>query len=96
MGDKEMGQHLQSITLKVRTFAILREIVGKGQMTLELPRQNEKTTVADLRRRILELYPEIPARKIPFGIALNAKIVDDKSVINDFDEIALLPPISGG
>jgi len=96
LGDKEMGQHLQSITLNVRTFAILREIVGKGQMTLELPRQNEGTTVADLRRRILELYPEIPARKIPFGIAVNAKIVDDKSIINDFDEIALLPPISGG
>ena len=91
-----MGQHLQSITLKVRPFEILREIVGKGEMTLELPRQNEGTTVADLRRRILELYPEIPARKIPFGIAVNAKIVDDKSIINDFDEIALLPPISGG
>jgi molybdopterin converting factor small subunit len=30
------------------------------------------------------------------GIAVNAKIVHDKSIINDFDEIALLPPISGG
>ena len=93
---EEMGQHPQFIILKVRPFAILREIVGKGQTTLQLPRKKEGTTVADLRRRILELYPEIPAQKIPFGIAVNAKIVDDESIINDFDEIALLPPISGG
>jgi len=97
LGDnEELGQHMQFITLKVRSFATLKEIVGKEQMTLQLPRKNEGTTVADLRRRILELYPEISAKRIPFGIAVNAKMVDNKSVMNDFDEIALLPPISGG
>jgi molybdopterin converting factor small subunit len=82
--------------LKVKSFAILREIIGKEQITLQLPRKDEGTTVADLRIRILEIYPEISAQKIPVGIAVNAKIVHDKSIINDFDEIALLPPISGG
>jgi molybdopterin synthase sulfur carrier subunit len=89
----------QFITLKVKTFAILREIIGKDQVTLQLPRKkddDETTTVADVRKRILELYPEISAQKIPVGIAVNAKFVHDKSIINDFDEIALLPPISGG
>ena len=88
--------HPQFITLKVKSFAILREIIGKEQITLQLPRKDEGTTVADLRIRILEIYPEISAQKIPVGIAVNAKIVHDKSIINDFDEIALLPPISGG
>ena len=99
MGDiKEMKhqQHPQFITLKVKSFAILREIIGKEQITIQLPRKEEGTTVADLRIRILEVYPEISAQKIPVGIAVNAKIVHDKSIINDFDEIALLPPISGG
>jgi molybdopterin synthase sulfur carrier subunit len=89
----------QFITLKVKSFAILREIIGKDQVTLQLPRKrddDETTTVADVRKRILELYPEISAQKIPVGIAVNAKIVHDKSIINDLDEIALLPPISGG
>ena len=86
----------QFITLKVKSFAILREIIGKEQITLQLPRKEEGTTVADLRIRILEVYPEISAQKIPVGIAVNAKIVHDKSIIKDFDEIALLPPISGG
>ena len=70
--------------------------MGKEQITLQLPRKDEGTTVADLRIRILELYPEISAQKIPVGIAVNAKMVHDKSIINNFDEIALLPPISGG
>jgi molybdopterin synthase sulfur carrier subunit len=97
LGDNEESeQHLRFITLKLKPFAILKEIVGKGQVTLQLPRKNEGTTVADLRRTVLELYPEISAQRIPFGIAVNAKMVDDKSIINDFDEIALLPPVSGG
>jgi molybdopterin converting factor small subunit len=88
--------HPLFITLKVKSFAILREIIGEEQMTLQIPRKEEGTTVADLRIKILETYPEISAQKIPMGIAVNAKIVHDKSIINDFDEIALLPPISGG
>ena len=66
-------------------------------MTLQLPRKNEgTTTVADLRIRILELYPEISAQRIPMGVAVNSKMANDKSIIKDFDEIALLPPVSGG
>ncbi|MDQ3852929.1 MAG: MoaD/ThiS family protein [Thermoproteota archaeon] len=93
---EKMKQHSQFITLKVKSFAILREIIGKEQITLQLPKKDEGTTVADLRIRILELYPTISAQRIKMAIAINAKMTNDKSIINDFDEIALLPPISGG
>lgn len=88
--------HPQFITLKVKSFAILKDIIGTQQMTLQLPRKDKGTTVADLRIRILELYPVISEQRIAMGIAVNAKIANEKSVINDLDEIALLPPISGG
>lgn len=91
-----MEYHPRFVTLKVKSFSILREIIGKEQMTLLLPRRDEATTVADLRVRLLELYPAISAQRIVFAIAVNGKIANDKSFINDFDEIALLPPISGG
>lgn len=93
-----MEHHLppQFITLKVKSFAILKDIIGTQQMTLQLPRKDKGTTVADLRIRILELYPVISEQRIAMGIAVNAKIANEKSVINDLDEIALLPPISGG
>ena len=93
---EEMKHHPRFITLKVKSFAILREIIGKEQMTLKLPTTEVGTTVADLRVKIFELYPEIAAQRIPVRIAVNARMVDEKSIINDFDEIALLPPISGG
>jgi molybdopterin converting factor subunit 1 len=94
---EEIEQHPQFITLKVKSFAILREIIGTHQMTLQLPRKNEgTTTVAELKKRILELYPEISAQRIPMAVAVNSKMANDKSIIKDFDEIALLPPVSGG
>jgi len=95
-----MGHHHhhppQFITLKVKSFAILKDIIGTQQMTLQLPRKDKGTTVADLRIMILELYPVISEQRIAMGIAVNAKMANEKSVINDLDEIALLPPISGG
>ena len=92
----EHHHHPQFITLKVKSFAILKDIIGTQQMTLQLPRKDKVTTVADLRIRILELYPVISEQRIAMGIDVNAKIANEKSVINDLDEIALLPPISGG
>ncbi len=94
---EETEHHPQFITLKVKSFAILKDIIGTQQITLQIPRkQGGIITVAELRKRILELYPEISAQRIAMGIAVNAAMANDKSVINDFDEIALLPPISGG
>jgi molybdopterin synthase sulfur carrier subunit len=90
-------EYPQFITLKVKSFAILREIIGSEKKTLLVPRRdNAAATVADLRGRILELYPAISAQRIVMAIAVNAKMANDKSIINDFDEIALMPPISGG
>ena len=90
----------QVITLKVKSFSILREIIGKEQIIVQLPitdgDRSTTITVGDLRRRIYELYPAISARKIVMAVAVNAEVANDKSVLNDFDEIALLPPISGG
>jgi molybdopterin converting factor small subunit len=95
--EKIEDHNSQFITLKVKPFAILKDIIGAQQITLKIPqKQEKKITVAELRTRILELYPEISAQRIAMGIAVNAKMANDRSVINNSDEIALLPPISGG
>ena len=95
--EEEIRHHRQSITLKVKSFAILKEIVGTQEMIIQMPRKDGAAiTVADLRQKILELYPEISIRKIPIGIAVNCKMANEKLAVNDLDEIALLPPVSGG
>jgi molybdopterin converting factor subunit 1 len=79
-------------TITVKLFASSREIIGKDKITLKL---SEKTTALDLRRMILEQYPQI-VRKIQFVIAINHKIADDATTVDQMDEVAILPPVSGG
>jgi molybdopterin converting factor subunit 1 len=78
-------------TITVKLFASSREITGKDKITLKL---SEKMTALDLRRMILEQYPQIA--RIQFVIAINRKIADDATTVEQMDEVAILPPVSGG
>jgi molybdopterin synthase sulfur carrier subunit len=78
-------------TITVKLFASSKEIIGKDKITLKL---SEKMTALDLRRMILEHYPQIA--KIQFVIAINRKIADDATTVDQMDEVAILPPVSGG
>lgn len=82
-----------SVTVKM--FASAREAVGKDEVKIKL---NQSMTAEDLRRNILEAYPTLSLRKIVFVLAVNHKVVVDDSnvVISSHDEVAVLPPISGG
>jgi molybdopterin converting factor subunit 1 len=79
-------------TITVKLFASSREIIGKDKITLKL---SQKMTALDLRRMILEQYPQV-VRKIQFVIAINHKIADDATTVDQMDEVAILPPVSGG
>ena len=99
---------LPAKTLKIKLFASAREMVdGKSEIVLEFKQKPIEST--DLKERILQIYPQL--KRIPFVLAVNHKIVIDKpstdirgnktsdmstTTITGDDEIALLPPISGG
>lgn len=87
--------------IRIKLFASAKEIVGGGnsEITLEF-REETKITFTELRKRILQTYPKLA--QIPFVFAINYKIADESTIntanttITSSDEIALLPPISGG
>ena len=87
--------------IRIKLFASAKEIVGRGnsEITLEF-REETKITFTVLRKRILQTYPKLA--HIPFVFAINYKIADESTTntanttITSSDEIALLPPISGG
>jgi molybdopterin converting factor small subunit len=99
---------LPAKTLKIKLFASAREMVdGKSEIVLEFKQKPIEST--DLKERILQIYPQL--KRIPFVLAVNYKIVIDRpstdtrgnktsgmsiTTITGDDEIALLPPISGG
>ena len=76
------------MNVRVRLFAALREQAGTGRLELDVP---EGATVGDVWSR-LGLGGE------PAGLlyALNREYVDRTSALSPDDEVAVIPPVSGG
>ncbi len=78
--------------IKVKLFGICTEIVGKREMTLLVP----GTTVGNLMKKITKMYPSLDVASIPFVFAVNHRVVTEDVPVTYLDEIAILPPVSGG
>jgi MoaE-MoaD fusion protein len=80
--------------VELRLFAVFRERAGRERLALELP---EGATVADALAAAAEQpgLGEILAA-MPVRAALNREYVDDDAPIAPGDELALIPPVSGG
>jgi MoaE-MoaD fusion protein len=74
--------------VRVRLFAVLRESAGADSVELEL---DEDATVADA---ISALAPV--AGEMPFRLAVNREYADDTDPLAPGDELAAIPPVSGG
>ena len=72
----------------VRLFAMLRERAGAGEMVLDLP---EGARVSDALERLGEL-----AEGLPLVMAVNREYAPAEQVLDPGDELALIPPVSGG
>jgi molybdopterin synthase catalytic subunit len=76
----------------VRLFASYREAAGRGQLELELP---AGASVRDVVSRVLADNPLLrPQREIV--CARNREYVGLDAALADGDEVALIPPVSGG
>ena len=73
--------------VKVRLFAILRERAGSESVELELA---DGATVRDA-------IAAVPvADGVPVVMAVNREVAGDDVVLRPGDELALIPPVSGG
>ncbi len=79
--------------VKVKLFAILRERVGAGDLTLDI---EDGSTVADLWRRLQQTYPKLNVPGIRLLYAVNQNYVSPNEVLKDMDEVVFVPPVSGG
>ena len=80
------------MTVRVRFFASLRERLRSAEVERELP---GGATVADLVTLLQRDFPEL-AGSGRVSIAVNAEYVDVRHVLAEGDEVALIPPVSGG
>ena len=79
--------------VKVLLFARLREIAGQSALACDVP---PGATIADVWQAIAGRHPDLA----PFGAAVSCARNEDfarmHTAVQDEDEIAFLPPVSGG
>jgi MoaE-MoaD fusion protein len=80
------------MNVHVRLFASYREAAGAGQVDLDLP---PGATVRDAIAELLRRHPPL-SRIAQIVVAKNRDYVDLDEAIGDGDELALIPPVSGG
>jgi|1185.fasta_scaffold02727_3 molybdopterin converting factor subunit 1 len=88
-----MEMSISSIKVKVLYFANAKEAAGtqEEQFILSNPTSSDL-----LLRRILEIHPGIKDLVKTISISVNRKVISEDILLNDKDEIALLPPVAGG
>ena len=74
--------------VRVRLFAMLRERAGTPELELDLP---DGARVADALAEVGHLAPGIP-----LVMAVNRRYADSEQALSAGDELALIPPVSGG
>jgi molybdopterin converting factor subunit 1 len=86
-----MADSVPRIRVIVRCFAAVREALGTDSIGVELP---GGATVEDLRRRLGERSPQL--LRLPLACAVNRDYARADTALRDGDEVAFIPPISGG
>lgn len=81
------------MTVRVRVFASVREILGRAEMALEVP---EGATAGSVLDRLTAAYPRLQPLAPILRLAVNREYADGSRVLAPGDEVALLPPVSGG
>jgi molybdopterin converting factor subunit 1 len=81
------------VRVTVRLFARLRDVAGASELARDLP---SGATIGDVWRQLTREFPELAGYERSISSAINADYARMDQVIGEGDEIAFLPPVSGG
>ena len=79
--------------ITIRLFARLREIAGAPELAIELP---DEAHVRDAWAALAARHPELAAYERSISCAVNEDYARMTAALRDGDEVAFLPPVSGG
>jgi molybdopterin converting factor subunit 1 len=81
------------MTVHVLLFARFRDVFGTDVVPVELP---ATANVAALRSTVAQMKSEVAVLLRRSQVAVNSEIAADDVMLRATDEIALIPPVSGG
>ena len=79
--------------VKVLVFAHIKEIVGSGEITLELENGCKGD---DVLGKLTELHPQLADHRKYLKLSMNGEYISNEEQVLDNSEIAIFPPVSGG
>jgi len=84
--------YLHSLLVNILAFGIAKDIFSGSSIKLELP---EGATVVSLKTALEQRYPRLK-QLASYLLAVNNEYADDELLLGAADEIAIIPPVSGG
>lgn len=76
--------------INILSFGVAKEIILTNSLELE-----DNSTVKDLLDNLISKYPKLSALK-SLAVAVNEEYQEGPYILSDSDEIAIIPPVSGG
>ncbi len=86
-------EELVKQSLPIKLFASLRQAMNSDKIVIDI---DNKITVSYMKKIVFETFPNLKKLNVPFLVAVNHKFAKDSVVISTKDEVALIPPVSGG
>lgn len=80
------------MTITIKFFALGRELVGKSELQKSY---DESVTVGKVLEDLRAEYPRL-AQMPSMLLAVNMEYSGEDTVLKDGDELAIIPPVSGG
>ena len=79
--------------VKVLYFAGAREIVAKGEESMEL---EEGASLDDFSARLFKVHPELGKLAGSVRFSVNLEVASGKTALRESDVVGVLPPVAGG
>jgi molybdopterin converting factor subunit 1 len=81
------------VTVRALLFGHYRDLVDGGEATLSLP---DRATIADAAAALATREPRLSDLLARTRVAVGAEFATPETILADGDELAFLPPMSGG
>jgi len=81
----------KTITVTVKCFSSAREVLAREEFQMDIP---EGSTMEVVEQEVRKLSPQLT--EMPFMLALNMEYPEEGTLVKEGDELAIIPPVSGG
>lgn len=91
--DEQLMMSNQPITITLKLFAAYEEAYGQSEINLQFPPNSPVKRVLD---RVIKEHPSLEQWRETTRFGINLDFVSPDTLLQEGDEVVLIPPVSGG